>query len=268
MQIKFITTIILACVLSACQPQSNSVQSKNSAASGAAANQPAAATNTSDVQKNIQASLDKAYPEQKVQIKSVTQTPVAGLYEVVVFPNQLVYMDGSGEHMILGNLLDVKTQKNLTEARMAELNSIDYKALPLDSAIKEVRGNGQYKVAIFSDPDCPFCKKMEHEIAQMDNVTVYTLLMPIESLHPGATAKSEQIWCQENRTEAWTQWMRDGVAPKQVANCDNPVASIVKLSEGFGFNGTPTIVYPNGKVQSGYMPKDAFEAALKENQAS
>lgn len=266
MQIKFITAIIFTCVLGACQPQGTTTNSKNNAASESKMNTSVAAKDVAQVQKNIQAALDKAYPEQKVQIKSVQSAPISGLYEVVVFPNQLIYMDGQGEYMILGNLLNVKTQTNLTEQRMADLNRIDYKALPLDDAIKEVRGNGQNKVAIFSDPDCPFCKRMEQEIAQMTNVTVYTFLMPIESLHPGATAKSEQLWCQSNRTEAWTKWMREGVAPKQVAACNNPVARTVKLSEGFGFNGTPTIVYPNGKVQSGYMAKADFEAALKQNQ--
>ena len=156
---------------------------------------------------------------------------------------------------------------NQLEEKMADLNRIDYKALPFDSAIKEVRGNGQYKVAVFSDPDCPFCKKLEHEIAQMTDVTIYTFLMPIDSLHPQATAKSIQLWCQPNRTEAWTKWMREGVSPAQVAECANPVAELTKLAESFGFNGTPTIVYPNGKVQSGYMPKADFEAALKKNQS-
>ena len=61
--------------------------------------------------------------------------------------------------------------------------------------------------------------------------------------------------------------MREGVSPAQVAECANPVAELTKLAESFGFNGTPTIVYPNGKVQSGYMPKADFEVALKKNQS-
>ncbi|WP_058356203.1 DsbC family protein [Vitreoscilla massiliensis] len=267
MQIKLITTILFTCVLGACQPQATTENSKNNAASSTSTAKPAVAGDMTSVKKNIQAALEQAYPEQKVQIKSVEASPVAGLYEVVVFPNQVVYMDGSGDYMFVGNLLDVKKKVNLTEEKTADLNRIDYKALPFDSAIKEVRGNGQYKVAVFSDPDCPFCKKLEHEIAQMTDVTIYTFLMPIDSLHPQATEKSIQLWCQPNRTEAWTKWIRDGVAPAQVPVCDNPVEKLAKLSESFGFNGTPTIVYPNGKIQSGYMPKADFEAALKQNQS-
>ena len=267
MRIKLITTILFACALSACQPQAATENSKKSAASETGTSKAVVSGDMASVKKNIEAALTQAYPDQKVQIKSVEAAPIAGLYEVVVFPNQVVYMDGKGEFMFVGNLLNVKSQTNLTEAKMTDLNRIDYKALPFDSAIKEVRGNGQYKVAVFSDPDCPFCKKLEHEIAQMTDVTIYTFLMPIDSLHPQATEKSIQLWCQPNRTEARTKWMRDGVAPAQVAVCKNPVAELTKLAEGFGFNGTPTIVYPNGKVQSGYMPKADFEAALKQNQS-
>lgn len=268
MQLKFITAASLICILAACQPQQNSPVSNNqnqaSAAKDSVSNQKKP---SGEVEKNIQDALMRAYPDQKVQIKSVGESPIANLYEVVVFPNQVVYMDAKGEHMFVGNLLDMKTQTNLTEEKIAELNSIDYQALPFESAIKEVRGNGQYKVAVFSDPDCPFCKRLEHEIAKMTDVTVYTFLMPIASLHPDAIAKSEQIWCQSDRTSAWIKWMREDVAPTQVPTCKNPVADLIKLSEGFGFNGTPTIVYPNGKVHSGYMPQEAFEKAIRDNQS-
>ncbi len=267
MRIKLITTILFTCVLSACQPQATTENSKNNAASTTNPAKAVASGDMASVKKNIQAALEQAYPEQKVQIKSVDPGGRPSMKKKMVFPNQVVYMDGSGNYMFVGNLLDVKKQINLTEEKMADLNRIDYKALPFDSAIKEVRGNGQYKVAVFSDPDCPFCKKLEHEIAQMTDVTIYTFLMPIDSLHPQATAKSIQLWCQPNRTEAWTKWMRDGVSPAQVFECANPVAELTKLAEGFGFNGTPTIVYPNGKIQSGYMPKADFEAALKKNQS-
>ena len=127
MRIKLITTILFTCVLSACQPQATTENSKNNAASATNPAKAVASGDMASVKKNIQAALEQAYPEQKVQIKSVDAAPVAGLYEVVVFPNQVVYMDGSGNYMFVGNLLDVKKQINLTEEKMADLNRIDYR---------------------------------------------------------------------------------------------------------------------------------------------
>ena len=149
-----------------------------------------------------------------------------------------------------------------------DLNRIDFAALPLDKAIKEVRGNGKRQVAVFSDPDCPYCKRLEVEFAQMTDITIYNFMMPIPSLHPRAQNKAEQIWCQPDRTAAWTAWMREGKNPPPVAACANPVAETMALGQQHGFNGTPTMVMPNGKVISGYLRQPELTQALDENQTA
>ena len=146
------------------------------------------------------------------------------------------------------------------------MNKIDFSTLPLDMAIKEVRGNGKLKVAVFSDPDCPFCKRLEHEFAKMTDITIYNFMMPIASLHPDAQRKAELIWCQPDRTAAWTQWMRQGKTPPAAPACDNPVAETVSLGEQLGFNGTPTLIFPNGRSQSGYSPLPQLQEQIEANQ--
>lgn len=219
-----------------------------------------------DAQKAITAKLEKSYAAQGLKVASVRETPFKGLFEVVVSGNQVVYTDAAGDFMLVGDLVDVNQQKSLTAERMEELNQIDYAALPFDKAIKEVRGNGKLKVAVFSDPDCPFCKRLEAEFAKMTDITIYNFMMPIPSLHPNAQSKAVQIWCQPNRTEAWTKWMRQGQLPAQAANCPNPVQETMMLGERFGFNGTPTIVMPNGKVVQGFMPNPQLTQVITENQ--
>ena len=91
-------------------------------------------------------------------------------------------------------------------------------------------------------------------------------MMPIPSLHPDAERKAVQIWCQKDRTSAWLAWMRQGKQPAQVADCPNPVAETTALGNRFGFNGTPTLVFPNGKVQSGYAPMPHLQEAIEANQ--
>ena len=255
---KLFTPLILLPLLACSQPAQPS-----KAASGAVTEQPAA---SADVTKRLTEKLEQIYQEQKLKVVSVRPTPMAGLYEVVVSGNQIVYVDADAKHMLVGEMIDMQSRKSLTEERMADISRIDYAALPLDKAIKEVRGKGELSMVVFSDPDCPYCKKLEQEIGQMDNVTVYTLLMPILSLHPQAQQKSVQLWCQPNKVAAWTQWMRENKAPPQVAECANPVAETMALGEQFGFNGTPTIVFPNGKTQAGYSPKEVLLQALQANQ--
>ena len=201
----------------------------------------------------LKARLEKIYESQGLKVISVSETPIQGIYEVVVSGKQIIYTDAKGDYMFVGDLIDVNTRKSLTDERAADLNKIDFASLPLDKAIKEVRGNGKLKVAVFSDPDCPYCKRLEHEFEKMTDITIYNFMMPIPSLHP-------------DPTQAWTDWMRKGQFPSGKANCDNPVAETTSLGEQFGFNGTPTLVFPNGHSQSGYSPMPHLKKIIEDNQ--
>lgn len=237
--------------------------------SGKAASTPsasAAQTADGDVVKTLKAKLEHVYAAQNLKVHSVNNTPVANLYEVVVSGNQIIYTDAQGKYMLVGDLINIDTRQSLTDERTAELNKIDFNTLPLDKAIKEVRGNGKLKVAVFSDPDCPFCKRLEAEFAKMTDITIYSFMMPIPSLHPDAARKAELIWCQPDRAAAWTAWMREGKMPPAVKACANPVAETTSLGEQLGFTGTPTIVFPNGRSQSGYSPMPQLKEIIEKNQ--
>ena len=242
---------------------------KTAAASGSSTTATTQTAAGDDVSKTITNKLESVYGgqgQQQLKVLSINTTPVSGLYEVVVTGNQVIYTDATANYMLVGDLIDVNTRKSLTEEKNAELNKVDFSQLPLDKAIKEVRGNGKLKVAVFSDADCPFCKRLEAEFAQMTDITIYSFMMPIASLHPNAHARTVQLWCQPDRTAAWTNWMRKGQMPPQVAECNNPITETTELGEKLGFSGTPTLVFPNGKVQSGYAPKAQLETILKANQ--
>ena len=121
----------------------------------------------------LKARLEKIYESQGLKVISVSETPIQGIYEVVVSGKQIIYTDAKGDYMFVGDLIDVNTRKSLTDERAADLNKIDFASLPLDKAIKEVRGNGKLKVAVFPDPDCPYCKRLEHEFEKMTDITIY-----------------------------------------------------------------------------------------------
>lgn len=210
-------------------------------------------------EKLIRSSLEKQFPGAKVQ--SVVKTPYAGLYEVFM-EGQLFYTDANARYLVVGKIIDAKTRVNLTEQRSEDLLRVSFSALPFDDALKVVRGNGSRKLAVFSDPDCPFCRQYEEDLARLDNVTIYTFIFPIEGLHPGAAEKSRKIWCAPKRVEAWDQWMRKGVLPQNPGNCDNPIARNVQLGSRLGINGTPTTIFADGRRVAGRIPAPQLEQRL------
>lgn len=217
----------------------------------------AAVADEAGVRKAVQA----VFP--KIKVESVAKTPFPGLYEVFV-DGQILYTNDNFSWFIAeGRLVDAKTRKELTSARLEELTKVDFGSLPLDQAIKVVRGNGSRKVAVFSDPDCPFCKKLEQkELLPLTDVTIYTFLFPLES-HPDAANKSRAIWCATDRVKAWNDWVLNGQLAKGSANCETPLEKNLTLGRRLGVTSTPTLIFEDGKRMLGAYPGAEIEKALK-----
>ena len=210
-------------------------------------------------EKEIRESLTKRLPG--VEVGAISKTPYGGLFEVMV-DGQVAYATPDGRYLMLGNVIDVSTRKNLTAARNAKLSEVKWESLPLHKAIKEVRGNGSRKLAVFSDADCPFCRKLEAEVEKLNNVTIYTFLNPIESLHPAAIPLSKQIWCEKDRLKAWKAYMLKGEKPTAKGDCDNTVDEVIALGNRLRVTGTPTLIFVNGQRIPGYVPADKLDAML------
>jgi len=200
------------------------------------------------------------------EILSVTKSPYFGLYEVQ-FDGQLIYTDPKVTYVVVGAIYEAATKTNLTEERLRKLNRVAIDELPLNLALKKVKGNGQRKLAVFSDPDCPFCAKLEQELKSIDNVTIYTFLFPIDGLHPDAARKSRLIWCAPDRVKAWDDFFQSGTVPKNDGNCDNPIAATNALGQQMGVSATPTLVFADGSVVAGALPAQRLEAEIKQGEA-
>jgi thiol:disulfide interchange protein DsbC len=206
----------------------------------------------------LKATLQARLPD--LQIKSITKAPVAGLYEVNVGA-QLIYSDANGDYVFVGDLLDTKAHANLTEARLAEINKVDFASLPLANAVKVVKGNGSRKIAVFSDPNCPYCKQLEASLKSIDNITVYTFLYPV--LSDDSTAKAKAIWCSADRAKTWEAWMLERRAPSGTGSCDtSAIDKNLALGRGMNVTGTPTIILADGRRLPGAVSADALERAL------
>lgn len=188
----------------------------------------------SDLQKKLGANA---------KVRSVSPTPVAGLYEVLV-GNDVFYADSTGKYLIQGEIIELATGKNITEQRQADLNRIKWTDLSPTNAIKTVRGNGSRQLAIFSDPNCGYCKRLEKSLQQLDNVTIFTYLIPI--LGPDSLQKSKQIWCATDPYKAYIDWMVNGISPSGKSDCSTPLDKNMAFAKSYGITGTPTLFFTDG----------------------
>jgi thiol:disulfide interchange protein DsbC len=232
------------------------------AACFAQADKPAALTPEAAAVKK---SLEQRFPG--AEVRSVSKTAyLGGLYEVQL-DDRLVYTDAKAKYLLIGALYDSESKVNLTEERQRKLNRVNVATLPLDMAIKKVKGNGSRTMYVFSDADCPFCARLEQELKNVDNVTIYTFLYPIDSLHPDAARKSRVIWCAPDRVQAWDAFYESGKLPDNAGDCDNPVARTIALGEKFKVNATPTLVFADGTMIAGALPAQRLEAELNNAEA-
>jgi thiol:disulfide interchange protein DsbC len=195
------------------------------------------------------------------KIDEITKTPMPGLYEVRVGMD-IFYSDAQGNFLLQGFLMDTRQQRNLTEERQEKLLALPFDALPLKDAFTIVRGNGTRKLAIFEDPNCPYCKQFERDLQKVNDVTVYLFLYPI--LGPDSTDKAHNLWCAKDRAGAWLDWMVRAKAPSQAA-CDTAaVDRNVEYGRKNKITGTPTLILADGSRVPGAMPTAEIEKLLAE----
>ena len=208
----------------------------------------------------IKSTLQKNYEQLIGPVDQVNKSPIPGLYEVVT-GDHIFYTDKTAQYLIDGKMFDLKGRQNLTEARERQLFAVDFSKLPLDLAIKKVKGNGSRKMAYFTDPNCGYCKKLENELQNVTDVTLYLFLYPI---FEGSAEKVQNIWCSNDKAKTWDSLMLNGVQPV-AAKCDAPSAKVLALGKKLRVNGTPALIFANGVVNPGYMPADALNKALDDN---
>ena len=132
--------------------------------------------------------------------------------------------------------------------------------VPLDLALKEIKGQGKRRMIVFEDPHCPYCRHLETTLQQIDNVTVYVFLYPV--LTADSVVKAKSIWCSTDRAAAWREWMLDGKAPTAAGTCATPIARVLEFGKRLRVSGTPTIFFADGRRVSGVIPADEIERYL------
>lgn len=218
----------------------------------------AAAADEAAVRRMLQGTLGK-----EAAIESVQKAPFGNLYEVVLRTPEgarIVYVDDAASVILTGPALDAKSGRNLTEERQRKLGAIKWASLPFDDAIAIVRGNGRRKIAVFSDPNCPFCKRFEQDLARLDDSSVYIFLFPV--IKPESVLQTKAVWCSPDRAKAWRDLMLRGVQPSAKPDCNTPVEKLVALGRRLGANATPTWFVETGERYSGALAFDDVRKIL------
>src|SRR5262249_26063979 len=240
-------------LLSGCLLLTSTAFSATSATSATSA--PPSPEPAATIRRNVEARFPGSH------VLDVRPAQIPGLYELFM-GDQIVYTDASGDHLITGSMVDTQTKENLTEASLNDRGKIDFKSLPLNQAIKVVKGNGSRVFAVFSDPDCPYCQQLEKTLLSVTDITMYVFLFPIASLHPQAPSKAHAIWCAPDRAQAWADWMHEKKLPPARTCSGDPIDALQKLGDKLHVNSTPTMFFANGRRVAGAIPAAELEKDL------
>lgn len=217
-----------------------------------------------EAQNTTEASIKKALEPRLggAKIESIRETPYSGLYEVRV-AGDILYTDKKGDYLFIGHVYDTKTSTNLTRARVEEINKIKFSELPLELALKQVKGNGKRVIAVFEDPNCGYCKRLRQTtLKEIDNVTIYTFMYNI--LSEDSFVKSKNIWCAPDRNKALDDWMVNGkLPPSAPAACKTPNDEVLALGQKLRIQGTPAIFFTDGSRIPGAIDLKGLEAKLQ-----
>ena len=202
------------------------------------------------------------------QLESVQKMPF-GLYEVVVRSPDgpaIYYVDARATVIIAGKVFDAMSGRNLTEERQRKLSAIKWESLPLQWAITSVRGSGRRKIAILSDPNCPYCKRFEEDLAKLDDISVH--ILPYAIIRPESVGQAKAVWCSKDRVKAWNDLMFRRIEPQAVPDCDTPVEKLVQFGRSIGAGATPTWFLESGERFSGALPLEETRRVLDEASAA
>ena len=195
------------------------------------------------------------------RIDEIRPSPMAGVWEVRI-GTDIMYSDAKGTYLLQGSMIDTATRRNLTEERVDKLTAIDFASLPLKDAIVWKNGTGKRRIAVFADPNCGYCKRLEKDLVNVKDVTVYTFVIPI--LGGDSPEKSKSIWCAKDNTTVWRNWMIDGATPaRQMGQCDaSAIERNAAMAKKYKVTGTPAIVFEDGTRAPGAIPAAEIEKRL------
>ncbi len=192
----------------------------------------------------------------------ISETPVAGLVQVRI-GGDIVYLSDDGRYLLQGNIVDMDTQVNLTDAALSDVRKEQLAALDAEQFVTFGNSDSEFEVLVFTDPDCGFCRRMHDQMDgyQEAGITVHYVAYPRAGVGSPTYDKLVSVWCAEDRNGAM-DIAKEGRTPPR-ATCDNPVTEQFQLGQAMGVTGTPSIMTFDGDIIPGYVPPEQLRERLK-----
>jgi len=211
-------------------------------------------------ENTIKQALTKAMPS--VKVDSIKPSEIKGLYEVIMGAN-IYYVSDDAKYLLQGRLVDLASRTDLTEAKLSGTRKLALEKLGTDKMIVFKPKIGKYKVFVFTDIDCGYCRKLHSEIDQYlaQGISIQYLFFPRAGKGSDSYNKAVSVWCSDDRNAALTAAKKDQTLPAKT--CVNPVDEHMQLAADFDVKGTPMIVTEKGNVFPGYLPAKQLVEALE-----
>jgi thiol:disulfide interchange protein DsbC len=203
-----------------------------------------------------------------IAAEDVSASPVDGWY-TIKRGSVIAYISADGRYLLQGDMIDLDTQINLSEDTRTSARREVMSKLTDEQVITFSPAEVKYSVAIFTDIDCSYCRRLHSQIDDYlaRGIEIRYLLYPRNGPASKSWNTAEQVWCSDNRSEALTLAKLD--RDFDTANCDasNISASYI-MGQKVGLSGTPAIVLDDGTLIGGYLPADQLEMRLEQNAIS
>lgn len=216
--------------------------------------------------KDPRAALLKRLPP-GAKLDDLRPSPIAGIYEYAQGA-EISYLTGDGKYYLDGNLYDMDSRENLTEAHRTHARMTLVNAVPESQMLIFSPDKPRYTITVFTDVDCAYCRKLHSEMAQLNKlgVRVRYMFYPRSGPNTESWRKAEAVWCATNRNEALTRAKAGGAIDMTKTCGTTPVAREYALGQSIGVRGTPAILTENGDYIAGYMPPNELVQQIKELQ--
>ena len=198
-------------------------------------------------------------------IGDVVPSPVKGLYEVSIQNGQTIYVSEDARFLIPGDLYEAQEEGlvNLGEGRRNEIRRDKIAALDeKDMIVFEAEGDRKAVLTVFTDVDCPYCRKLHGEVEQLNamGIAVRYLAFPRTGLNTETHLKMISAWCADDPKAMMSSAKRGADIPS--ATCPNKIAEQYQLGREVGVTGTPALVLEDGTILPGYVPAQTLAEYL------